>query len=975
MYDSDSDDEDDNDDDVPPLLDRDSHMYDSDSDDQSSDSDDNETNDQPEEPSTYTMSTRSGQVLRTPSAAGKGKKIPIKRKVSRRTANRKNKKPRRSPRTAAPASRDTAMSDTESDEEEEDDALAPGSNTVDGAGRGNSNHDDNAINFDVSVIEEVAADDATAISVAFPVDGQRFGGVTAYESLPQLLADPDARDKVKFVATLCKTKSKSLYSFSQLTTAPHQTHPASEAIAVHGAAAEFELPNLRLNGDMSIVHADTTFLAPGTEEYRALELEDSIAATITPDVLSSILEGFYKYGMGMEMNKQKAGEHVGESRGAFNFGVGYAGHGYRAGREAPAGELAELSLMNLDNVARYFPDSGRCLGVVFEALGKAQEAILQYLDREERPNEARNTKYAGEVGRRLHKPGCEAGECLFFSLECSRSAVMGRVMDRLNSYLERRADGDRVHLHVDGQNPSPGSEYSRVVLATWTLYFNNEGDQCPMQLTAILCNRNSICQRNINNEVVDAMREVYQRGVARFAHEHGDLRYEQDGLGLFSRARELIVTYLENELPDSGNEPGCWVGHMEEAEETDEVDGGAGTLVGTGRYRLVQGAKGNRHLATVGDQTIKCNRRNLVNKGTSDVDYITDPATSPILHARMRTIRANPNKMAPFCAIRHAAKLVADKFTLREPHVWDLFYCHLQHYICPAQFLAKCLSLVEQWEELWAPPCDFGVAWLEACGGRGFNGKVAHLFMNLSVPAHGNCVTSKLKCVAASHVDKELDYTAEFCKEQVELLRQFGDELEGSNDSRTTIDILNQAKSKTGKGTLGKVANVGEFGLPQVHTNLFLWGLVDIPCWRAAECPIMDKGKKHYTQAGNAADAANEDEDNDLPDPAGQADLFQTVATTRNVKNLLMVHRGMLIIAHEDGTCEIRVENGGCKGVRPTEVQDQLLIGMDSLDFRPTDTSNAYCPDYNLWLKLYGPNERWEIVPQRNIKETLRIAH
>ena len=316
--------------------------------------------------------------------------------------------------------------------------------------------------FQVRVVGRAAEGSATALTVVLPKDGQRFQNLSAYGSVAQMLNIPEARDKTKAVVTLRKDKSGTVYSIGQVTTAPHMTHPAAEAAAIHGAAARGGLPSMNLHGDLSVVQGDATLLVPGTPEYKALGLDEAVGRAVTAQVLGECLQGFHHYGMNAPISEAKAGEHVGgSSRQAFNYGCGFAGHGYLYGRDAPVGEFAEPSEMNLTSAALdHFPNGGRCLGVVFEALGKAQEAIVKCLGRKERTDPERNAKYAGRLGARLHKPGCEAGECLFFSIECSKSPIMGEVMARLNTKLKDKVTGgagasacgpaepasDRVHI-------------------------------------------------------------------------------------------------------------------------------------------------------------------------------------------------------------------------------------------------------------------------------------------------------------------------------------------------------------------------------------------------------------------------------------------------------------------------------------------------------------------------------------------------
>ena len=807
------------------------------------------------------------------------------------------------------------------------------------------------------MIPEVEDGVAKAISVVLPKDDEKFANLDAYQSLPLLLSDPKCQEKVKYVVTFRKKRSGSVYSFGQLTTAPHQTHLAEEAGGVHGAAALAGLPHLCLNGDMSIVQEDATFLAPGTDDYRNLGIEEAFAG-VTEEVLGAVVNGCERYGAKAPVNEQKRKEYAGGSRKAFNLGVGWSGHGFEKGVDAPEGEFADVQQMNMKGVRKHFPDEGRCLGVLFEALGKAQEAIVERLDLGERPDPERNEKYAGEIGIGLFRKGCQAGECLFLSLECANSEIMGHVMGRLSG---KRAvvtvDGKQVHLHVDGQNPDPLSGYSRVVMATWTVYFACEGELCPMQLTAILCNRRRICDRYVNNEAVAVVRTNYQSGLLRFTAEQPDpaVRYEQDGWGLFAGAEEVVVSYLEDEPTEKERLIGCWVAH-------ERVDGPE-------RFRLVRAKASARSLETVGDQRLGPDPRRKPRqrrapcdpaaKGTSDVEAIERPG-SGVPHARMRLIRACPNKLGHYCSQRAAAQKVVDQFALDLSHVWNLYYCSLQHYISPAVYIAKCLSLVHQWDELWRPPNAFGVKWLAAVKADGLEGDLASVFMNMTVPAHCDRVSSKLKRVTGSHTDKAIVYTPDFCREQIDLLQSFAGDVVGSSDKRSTADIL-QKNLKGPDATLGKLVHVGLFVAPQVIPGLFLWGLEPrIPCWRAADCPILDLNKKHLQ--------AN------MSDLAGQVELLRSLTGVYKVKSIESAHRCLLIIAHEKGTSVITIENGACEGVRGNDVFDFLVENMVSLDLRPAADSSPYRPRYELWKKEYGPDAKWERVESSRVAEVLNMA-
>jgi hypothetical protein len=384
------------------------------------------------------------------------------------------------------------------------------------------------------------------------------------------------------------------------------------------------------------------------------------------------------------------------------------------------------------------------------------------------------------------------------------------------------------------------------------------------------------------------------------------------------------------------------------------------------RYQLFQGGTMERVLQTVGNLALADPPCDPSAKGTSDAKEILQ---SNRLFACLEGIPANPNKLAQHSALRHSAKLVAQKFHLGRPHAWQLFYCMLQHFICPPIFIAKCLSLVGQWDRKWSRDPDFAREWKAACQSNGFDGRLAAAFMNMAPHHDSNYVTNYFKRVQAAHVFAGVTYDPERCQAEVELLRQFSDEVKNSPPTRSTVSILVKAKNPR-TGTLGKIKGMGLFVYPQIITGIFLWALEKIPSWRAAECPILDKGKRHYKEGGDAAQEQDFDNDDDDDDPTLTHWLRQHL---KEVRSLEAVNRALIIVAHLEGTNGGAAENGGCEGTRIKEVLDALVRGMESFNLLPTTTSHPYEPDYNLWWKEYGTEAEWKVVPSHKIQEVLRV--
>ena len=447
------------------------------------------------------------------------------------------------------------------------------------------------------VVPRVPFDEAMAISAVFPKGDERFTNLEVISSLSVLLNMEKNCDKVELVASLRKDQSGLIYSFSQLTMVPHEMHSASAAADVQTAATVAGLSAVSMNGDVSFLHKDVTYLPPGSDEYKDLGLDESIQAAVTPEVLAAALEGFRKYGLEVPMNQQKALEHLGGSQMVFNLGIGWCTHGWKPGVEAPVGEFAKLSEMNMEAVCYHFPDGGKCLGVIFKVLGEAREAIEVVQGLEPQADEECNEKYARILGSKLQQLGCKAGECLFFVLECSRSKKMSALMECLRAKVKKKAKVDHAHVHVDMQNPRKGMPYAWVVLGTWILFYESEGKACAMQFTTILCNCASICDHKNNNECANLMHQTYLLGVTKFKVMYGDLGYESNGLGLITVAKPLVVTYLENEPRDMGEGISCWVVFEGNSQ---------GPAVPAEHFMLTQAEKRKvKHiLETVGDQKI-----------------------------------------------------------------------------------------------------------------------------------------------------------------------------------------------------------------------------------------------------------------------------------------------------------------------------------------------------------------------------------
>ena len=158
---------------------------------------------------------------------------------------------------------------------------------------------------------------------------------------------------------------------------------------------------------------------------------------------------------------------------------------------------------------------------------------------------------------------------------------------------------------------------------------------------------------------------------------------------------------------------------------------------------------------------------------------------------------------------------------------------------------------------------------------------------------------------------------------------------------------------------------MGEFTVPPLITNIIMWGLgSSIPIWRAADCPILDMSKQHF-KPGKLTNRSVDD-----PVLEDQPSLMMKTAKSQSQE---AVHHGMMIAVHRERVAVVVVENGGCEGVRKTEVVDCITEGMESFDMHPMLLSHPYHPNYLLWFKGYGENECWVPVPLEKTHQMLRI--
>ena len=335
-------------------------------------------------------------------------------------------------------------------------------------------------------------------------------------------------------------------------------------------------------------------------------------------------------------------------------------------------------------------------------------------------------------------------------------------------------------------------------------------------------------------------------------------------------------------------------------------------------------------------------------------------------------IPANPNKLLSICTVRHAAALVVRQFDLQQEDVWELCYCSTQHSICAFQFIAKCVSLVNQWEDKWVGTL-WGRQWIAAIRERKKRGRLSSLFMNMMPSRYNNRATNLLKCVMSSHTDNRLHYMTNFCAQQIELLRQFADDLLDLEDGASTVEFLQRALNKN--GPLHNLKHIGVFLAAQLPFILYIWNLLKIPCWRASECPILDPEKQHYRRGTQNAARRGRGRGGGAAAPPEYTTLH-SLATDRDqgdIKSLEVVHQALCIVAHMWDTSELYVENSCCEGVHPNDVVDCLLLGMVSFDLQPALWISPYQPTYQLWKKAWGDTEEWTLVPPERESKVLSL--
>ena len=601
---------------------------------------------------------------------------------------------------------------------------------------------------------------ATALSVLLPKDGRTIENVKAHKSMASLLQVRSVREATESVFTVDKSQSHLFYSICQVSSSPHATGPLDSVWDVQTAAAEARVPFLNLVGTKSVLSEQVTVAAPGNPVYEALGCDRSIRARITPEVFAPLFEGVHNYSTKEAMNEQAAKEHVGEGRNAFNIGFGWAGHSWKNGKIIKdVHEFAPPNFMHREAIKKHFPDKGRCLGVFFEALGLAQDALLEKLGLEERTDPVRNANWSGEVGEEFGVPGCQAGECLFFSIECSRSALFRKLVLDLKGKLKKTPPGEvdpaNVSLHVDAQNPVCTSPYARVSFGTWIVHLKSEGELCPIQVTCHPVQPQEHLRPGHQQPGRRSDAKALPEGPRDVGRRHAGVRYEDDGLALYKCATPIVISYLGSEFSSKKTEkekkPGCFVGHV----PTESPDGENGKEV----FQLVQGETTGRSLETVGDQPLRRIGRWKRAPQTSARSQTADTDSA----VRFLKVRAYVNKFGSHSSERGAAQMVGAKFVLNEQQVWQLLFGKLQHFACPALFVFKCLSLVRQWDKTSGrvrPP--------EPCGWRpsprrGQRRQARQCLHEHDFPGAEQLRSHRIKRVHQCHIKKTTKYTPEFC--------------------------------------------------------------------------------------------------------------------------------------------------------------------------------------------------------------------
>ena len=752
-----------------------------------------------------------------------------------------------------------------------------------------------------------------------------------------------------------------------------------EVSVLHDESAEFGrlaavVGGLGLDQDVANdVDVDTNAGASGASGNGNGDLAGDLARPLGFDAGEAV-EGMVNFVRSKECTSDVA-ERILDGRGNLQRTFGVSNHNYLRADEvgaAPAGigeaEIAGIGLQSERVLHQCFFKEGRGIGAVVAKLAAVRDALARERGDEGRENNdfVRNQLHSGNAAEMCGRHGSLGVENFTLALTGDSQLLKELSEELVKKLPHSKRDGARHRWmgtgsvetgdHGDVLNPNDPA-YSRVIIAKWRMHLNRDNPGEVLVLSIIANFRLSVEVYEVKMKGIRALSAWFERTVRErreeeaaaenigigggqvaygadeeFAAEGGSLvrvgflptethvdrkTFSKHGCGAFVSYSQPLVQprtggtglwkrHRDNDLQEMGS--GADSGDDDDDDATEPEEG----------HRVAEG------VARLGE--------GIGLAGWAAEQEVGRLAVHATLYGELWMNRADHDRFADLSGCIWVTEELRDRFKLNLSQAEEVAMCIFWHTRSRALFLLKGQALLDATGPYAAK--------FQRAAENGPEGSVGHFIMEEMVPSKylsrvaTELVRTKLGFLvwkdraakkAPGEESKVTDsFTVDFVAEQQRELHAFLRAAECLSEKMTTADFLDK------RVKLAKLRHVGQFAVGQVLPVCYMLSLTNVHARRAAEAPILDKGKKHYKKFL------------ELGVEASHMDL------------------AILVVALQFFTVPLTVENTGCEKFREqNNVHDFMVPGQMYYGMRPVPGCNYRHPQFTVHVKKWGSRSEW----------------
>ena len=789
--------------------------------------------------------------------------------------------------------------------------------------------------FNYTLVEEAPAE--SYFSTVMLKEGKKPRSHTMKE---EILLD-DASDNVaQFVSIATSASGACMYiDVKSLTNNLHGKQDGKERKECRDKAEERGIANLSIPGGNSYLSRDANVLYSGTPEF------ERFMGDFGWD-LGSGVQGMYQ--MFPHLPKKVAEKMMDGQRGNLQYTFGISNHNYSGAKPAKSGEVAALDVQGEKYLHKYFPNRGSDLGDALAKLGEMRDTLDQLRGGTEYQDVVRNQIFSGRTGQMFGRPtvGFENATLSLTGNSRTLREMVDMMIEKLDVTEQTQARATwnskkavETEDHGDSRNPEDdGDGYSRVVLGKWRMHLERDEEGEVLDMTLIGNHRSSAATHRAKMRGIVALADYIGEQFEARAEEEGYTNYDADGDFLAHGSIAVTIGFVEDAVegiaPNSiskfgpggfvsysraqSPKRGPWRRHRQEKRTTERKR----------RRRSQAGGAVDGHEGRAGGGG---DDGEVASESVPEREVAALPANSTV-HGELLMKRADFHRFADLSSGIWVIGQLRDEYELNSQQARELALCMLWHTRSRAVFLLKCQTLLRRDHPLAKEFLQF------AKGGRRAQarkpGAVGSYVMNMVDPKRMGRIASEFIRATNFHLVQGRDggddwFTADYVALECEKMRKLLREAEKLSPQTSTAVFLKKHR-KT-------VNHIGPFVLPQVLPIHYLLDLCHCDVARAAEAPILASNKEHYKK-------------------------FLELGVEEKHMDL-----SMLVVALQYGLTPNVVENTGCETTREQEnVHDFMLAGQLFYTLRPVPGCNYRRPDYQVYVKKWGPEGKWVPAVRQN---------